>query len=146
MQRRVEQADRDGRPVHDLEEPLEVGLLKLQQLAECDVPGRPRTGHDHRAHLWMPVGGHEHVLGPAQPDALGAEFARSARIRRCVGVRAHAERPHLVAPLEHRRESLVHLRLHERNVIERHVTAGAVDCDRIARVQDRVTDPDLARV
>ena len=68
------------------------------------------VGHDHRAHLRLAVGGHEHVLGPAQADALGAELARAARVGGRVGVGAHAERAQLVAPAEHGLEALVDAR------------------------------------
>ena len=49
-------------------------------------------GHDHRAHLGLAVRGHEHVLGPAEPDALGAELAGLGGVLGRVGVGAHAER------------------------------------------------------
>ena len=58
----------------------------------------------------LAVGGHEHVLGPAQADALGAELARAAGVLRRVGVRADAERAQLVAPAEHGAEAIVDLR------------------------------------
>ena len=38
-----------------------------------------RRGEDHRLHRGLAVRGHEHVLGPAQADALGAELARAPR-------------------------------------------------------------------
>ena len=37
------------------------------------------VGHDHRPHLRLAVLGHEHVLGAAQADALGAEARAPAR-------------------------------------------------------------------
>ena len=41
-------------------------------------------GHDHLPHLGLAVARHEHVLGAAQADALGAELARlGARPRGC---------------------------------------------------------------
>ena len=52
----------------------------------------------------------EHVLGAAEPDALGAEVAAATRVVRRVGVGAHPEVAHLVGPpmqpLRSRRHSL----------------------------------------
>ena len=86
-----------GRPVHRLEQALEVAALERQQLRERGAPVLLGVGHDHRPHLRLAVLGHEHVLGAAQADALGTELARLAGILRGVGVRAHAERADLVA-------------------------------------------------
>ena len=91
VERRVEQADRDGQAGHLLEQPLEVLLLERPQLAERLAAVALGVGHDHRAHLRHAVLGHEHVLGAAEADALRAELARLARVVRIVGVRAHAE-------------------------------------------------------
>ena len=55
---------------------------------------------DHLADDREPVVGHEHVLGPAEPDALGAVLARARRVGRRVGVGMHAERAQLVCPLQ----------------------------------------------
>ena len=103
MQRRVEQADGDGQPVHRLEDALEVGALQLGQLLERGALLRVVGGEDEPLHDRQAVA-EEHVLGAAQPDALGAEPARDQRVLRLVGVRAHLEHPQLVGPPEHRLE------------------------------------------
>ena len=105
VQRRVEQADRDRQALHLLEQALEVGLLKRQQLVEHRAAAGLVLGHDHPLHLRLAVGGHEHVLGAAEPDALGAELARAAGVLGRVGVRAHAQRAQLVAPAAARSRS-----------------------------------------
>ena len=97
-------------------------------------------------HLRLAVGGHEHVLGPAQPDALGAELARAARVLGRVGVGAHAERAQLVAPAEHGVEARVDPRRDERNVVERYGAGRAVDRDGVALAQDALADAHLAGV
>ena len=51
---------------------------------------------DHLAHRADPLLAEEHVLGPAQPDALGAAVARVARLVGRVGVRAD---PQTTAPV-----------------------------------------------
>ena len=65
------------------------------------------VGQDHLPHDRQPVGGHEHVLGAAEPDALGAELARLRGVLGRVGVRAHAQAADLVGPAEDRLEVLV---------------------------------------
>ena len=109
VQRGVEQADRDREAGHRLEEALEVGLLEREQLVERRAPARLVGGHDHPLHLRLAVGRHEHVLGPAQADALGAEPARALRVLRGVGVGPHPQRAQLVGPAQHRLEALVDL-------------------------------------
>ena len=109
VQRRVEQPDGDRQALHRLEDPLEVVLLERQQLVERRAAAGLVVGHDHPLHLRLAVGGHEHVLGAAQPDALGAEGARAAGVLGRVGVGAHAERAQLVAPAEQRLEARVDL-------------------------------------
>ena len=79
VQRRIEQADRDRKPVHDVEERDEVLALEGQDLVERRAAALLVVRQDHLAHGQQPgrlVGIEEHVLGPAQADALGAELAR----------------------------------------------------------------------
>ena len=91
VQRRIEQADRDRQPGHDLEQRLEVGALHGQDLGQRPAAARLVVGADHLAHGEDAVGLEEHVLGAAEADALGAELARLRRIARRVGIGAHAE-------------------------------------------------------
>ena len=90
MQRRIEQPDRHRQPAHRFEDPLEVLLLQRQQLASAARRPSLVLGHDHRPHLRLALLGHEHVLGPAQADSLGAELARARGVR---GVSALARTP-----------------------------------------------------
>src|SRR3546814_20648103 len=53
---------------------------------------------EHRLHDGQPVGRHEHVLRPAEPDPLGAELARLRRFLGRVGVRANTKASLLVGP------------------------------------------------
>ena len=146
VQRRIQQPDRDRQPRHRLEEPLEVRLLQRQQLVERGPPAGLVLGHDHALHLGQAVRGHEHVLGPAEPDALGAELARPARVLRRVRVGAHAQRAQLVAPAEHGLEARVHAGRHQRHVVERDLAGRAVDGDQVALVQNAIADVHLAGV
>ena len=75
-----------------------------QQLGERATASALVARHDHLAHRGDAVALEEHVLRAAQPDALGAEAARDARVVRRVGVRAHPEAAHVVGPAEQTRE------------------------------------------
>ena len=140
VQRRVEQPDRDRQALHRLEQALEVLLLVREQLAQRGAAAFLVVGHDHRPHLRLAVIGHEHVLGPAQADALGAELARPHGVLRRVRVGADAEAAHLVGPLEQALEVLVHLGIDERHVLERHAALRAVDRDPVALLDVRPVD------
>ena len=88
VQRWVEQAHRDGQPVHGLEDLDEVGPLQRQQLVEDDLPVLGALGQDQPLDE-LAARPEEHVLGAAQADALGAEPAGAGGIRRVVGVGPH---------------------------------------------------------
>ena len=90
VQRRVEQPDRDrqARP-----SPRRSPRSRpAGSAAACRARARRSSslgGHDHLAHDREPVLGHEHVLGAAEADPLGAELARLApRPRACPRSRA----------------------------------------------------------
>ena len=76
--------------------------------ARCAAGGVLR--HDHLAHRGEPVAVEEHVLGAAEPDALGAEVAAAVRVRRRVGVDPHAELADPVGPLHQAEEVAAQLR------------------------------------
>ena len=78
--------------VHRLEDSFEVAALHRQQLGQRAPPSGLVARDDHLAHRVDAVALEEHVLGATEPDALGAEAARDARIVRRVGVGAHLSR------------------------------------------------------
>ena len=127
MQRRVEQADRDGEARHRLEDPLEVRLLHRQQLVERRPPAGLVARQDHLLHDGQPVLRHEHVLGAAEADALGAELARLGRVLGCVRVGAHAQPAQVVGPAEDGAEVLVDRRWHEPDRADDDVAGAAVE-------------------
>ena len=65
VQRRVQQPDRDGQPVHDAEQVRKILALERQQLVQCGFAARQVVGHDHLPHDADALGREEHVLGPA---------------------------------------------------------------------------------
>ena len=108
MERRVDQADDDRQAVHRLEDALEVALLEHLELAHRRVegrhdlllvgverlagvtpglgPGRLERDEDRAAHDLQPLALAEHVLGPAEADALGAVAAGLGGLLGLVGV------------------------------------------------------------
>ena len=136
VQRRVEQADRDRQPGHRREQALEVGLLQRQQLIQRGAALGVALGHDHRAHLRLAVGGHEHVLGPAQADALRAVAERR---RASAGVSALARTPSGAgsSPQPSTRSKRSSRAVHQRDVVARDHAGAAVDGDPLARGRRR---------
>ena len=129
-----------GKPGHRLEDPLEVGLLHRQQLVERDAARRLVARQDHLLHDRQPVLGHEHVLGAAEADALGAELARLGGVLGRVRVRAHAQPAELVGPVEDRAEVLVDRRRHEPDRADDDPAGAAVDRDHVADVEHVLAD------
>ena len=54
---------------------------------------------NHLAYRVDSLGREEHMLGTAQPDAFGAEFARGFGVVRRIGIGAHAEAPFVRRPI-----------------------------------------------
>ena len=132
VQRRIEQADGDRAAVHDLEQLDEVGALHRQQLVERGAARLLVVGEDHLAHRLDAALVEEHVLGAAQPDALGAEAHGGLGVGRRVGIGAHAELAHLVGPGDERGELAGKLRLDHVDLAGQHLAGGAVDGDEVA--------------
>ena len=144
VQWRVEQADRDREPGHRLEDPLEVGLLHRQQLVERRATILLGDGEDHLLHHRQPLLLHEHVLGAAEADALGAELARLGGVLRRVGVGAHAQPAHVVGPGEDRLEVLVDAGRNQLDMADDDDATAAVDRDHVALAQGVRADRDRA--
>ena len=98
VQRGVQEADGDGAALHGLVDALKVGLLHGLQLAEGFLPLLHIVRTDH-----LPDGGDavlvkEHVLGPAQADALSAELPGLGGVVGGVGIGADLETAIFVGP------------------------------------------------
>ena len=76
VERRVEQADGDRQAAHDPEQLDEIVALHGQDLGQRRAPALDGLGHDHLAHGDDALAIEEHMLGAAEPDALGAETPR----------------------------------------------------------------------
>ena len=151
MQRRVDQPDRHRQPVHRLEDAHEVVALHRQQRRQRGVLLLGRLGHDQVLHQLAAVT-EEHVLGPAQPDALGAEAAGPGDVLGGVGVGAYGEPPLAVRVVHDPRDGgdqlvvlrrLVtlevphHQRVPDRHVAVEHLAGRAVDGDDVALGHDQ---------
>ena len=135
MQRRVEQADRDGQAVHRLEDAEVVADLDVEQLRELGVALVLVLGEDVVLDDHLPLA-EEHVLGAAQADALRAELAAERSVVGGVGVGAHAHRAELVGPRQQDRVEVAgDLGLDERDRADDDDAGGAVDRDDVALVQ-----------
>ena len=90
VQRRVEEPDRRRVSLQRAEDAGEIVALVRQQFGQRLLPRLERVGEDHLAHRVDAVALEEHVLGPAEADADGAERNRLARLLWFVRVGAHA--------------------------------------------------------
>ncbi len=146
MQGRVEQADGDGATGERAQQRGEVLALRGAELLERDRLPRLVGGEQHRPHERQPVLREEHVLGAAQPDAVGTERDRDLRVRAGVRVRAHADAPDpdLVGPSEEDLELGQHLGLGHAPLAEHDVAGGAVERDHVAFAHDHVADGEPA--
>ncbi len=149
MERRVDQPDRHRQAVHRLEDAAEVVTLERQQSGQRGLLAGLVVGHDQVLDQLAALA-EEHVLGPAQTDALGTETAGPGGVLGGVGVRAHPEPAYVVGVPHHAVDrgddvlvDVIALEVaHHRGVdhghgAEEHLAGGAVDRDHIALV-DRV--------
>ena len=99
MEWRIEKADRGRSAVEGLEDAFEVVPLVGEQLGERLAAVVLVLGENHLPHRVDAVALEEHVLGPRQADALGAEGDRVTNLLRRVGIRPYAKLPVLVSEL-----------------------------------------------
>ena len=129
VERRIEQPHRDGQPVHRAEDPLEVPALHRQQLRERDLARRRIRREDHLAHGQDPPRLEEHVLRPAEADALGAEAPGDLGVLRRVGVGPDRSLRTLSVHSISSREGPAELRHDRRRATEHDLPRRAVDRD-----------------
>ncbi len=148
VERRIEQTDRRRHPAERAEDPREIVALEGDELLESRAPSLLVSREDHLAHGHDAILLEEHVLGPAQADALRAEEPRDPRVLRGVRIRPDAELAHLIGPFEEPVELAEHERvLGPHRSLEQHLdhlgrarldpaaenlAGGAVDRDPIA--------------
>ena len=140
MQRRIEQPDRHRQALHDLEQLDEIGALHRQQFRQRGAARLFVLGQDHLAHGADAGFLEEHVLGAAQPDALGPELDRGARVVRGIAVDADAELADLIGPFHQRAELAGHFRLDHRHPPGQHLAQRSVDGDDVAGLEGARAD------
>ena len=132
VQRGIEQPDRHRQAVHRLEDPDEVLALERLELRQRGLAPGLVVGQDHLPHGDDPLLAEEHVLGPAQPDPLGAELAGLGRVLGGVGVGADLERADLVGPFHQGGEVARDRRGDGRHLADHDVAGRAVDREVVA--------------
>ncbi len=158
MERWIDRANGHRTAAHRLEHAVEVVALQRQQLVERFAPPGFVIGEDHPLHDGNASLAKEHVLGPAQPDAAGAERVGQRRLIREIGVRVDAERAELVRPAEQLVEAAVDVGLRgreravddlqnlaglRRDTRDLHLARQAVERDVVALFDGLTVDADL---
>ena len=87
VERRIQEADGDRLPLHDLEEVVEVGPLHREEDLQRLAPLLFRVGDDHLPELHDPLLVEEHVLRAAEADPLRLEVLGN-KGRRAPGLRS----------------------------------------------------------
>jgi hypothetical protein len=111
VERRIDGADRDRLAVHALEDAVEVLTLQRQQLRQRPSAVGFTCRENHALHDRDAPFAEEHVLGSAQPDALGAERMCEFGLIRLIRVRAYPEPAELVGPGQQLLEPSIETRL-----------------------------------
>ena len=88
MQRRIEQANGYGQPVHGLVNAFKVTALHWQQFGQRLAAARFVMRQNHLAHSLDTVAFKEHVLSAAQPDTDGTKITRYLGIFRIISIGA----------------------------------------------------------
>ena len=109
--------------------------LVRQELRERGLAALHVVGEDHLADGADALLVEEHVLGAAEPDALGAEAARGAGVERRVGVGAHLHRADVVGPGHQLAELAGERRAHGGDGALEDVAGAAVDRDDVALLE-----------
>mmetsp|Transcript_22334 Transcript_22334/g.31225 ORF Transcript_22334/g.31225 Transcript_22334/m.31225 type:complete len:387 (+) Transcript_22334:480-1640(+) len=139
----IEEPDDDRKPVHSAENALEVAALVGEQLGEGPLAAGLVEGEDHLAHGLDARLLEEHVLRAREADALCAEGAGDPCVLWSVGVRQHAELAEGVGVREEGADAALHIRLHDWELLQVHLTGCAVERDPVS-VPDGLSVDDRA--
>ena len=148
----IEQPDGHGKPVHGLEDAIEVSPLERQEPLVRGLLFGVGLREDHLTHGVDAFLAEEHVLGAAQADALRAPGARVRGLVGRVRVGAHSQAPPVIGDRHQAFEglpdlvlarlgvagaSLLEHRLLQRQLAHEDVAGEAVDRDRVAFLHGR---------
>ena len=144
VQRRVQQPDRHRQASHDGKQFLEITSLHRQQFGKCRFAANTVCCHDHLAHRDNTVNIEEHMLCPAQANALSSEINGRTGICRRLCVGAHRHSPSIISPGHHRCKSTRHFRLNSFDTAGKHFASATINGDDVAFAQLMVADIHLA--
>ena len=140
VKRRIEKTHGNGQARHDAEEFDEVSLLHRQDSLERTATPFDVFGHDHLAHGDDALVLEEHVLRPAKPDTLGAEFPCPRRVGRRLGIGPDLEPPCVIGPRHECHELFRKIWFAGRDFTRDHLAGGTVDGDHVAPPDRDVAD------
>ena len=144
VQGRIEQPNRHWQPLHGGEDADEVLTLVRQEFLERLLAILPLRRENHPSHVGDAIRVEEHVLGPRQSDAFGAEAASTLRIRRRIGIGPHTHASLCVGPLHERVEVVGHLRSRSHDRPAHHFAGRAVQRQYVARPPCLLANPNLS--
>ena len=104
MERRIQQANGNRKPLHDAEQVNKVLTLIGQKFCQCGTTALLCFGQDHLAHRDNTFRIKEHVFGPAKANAFCPETTRSFGLFRGLGVGADFKATQGVCPFHKLRE------------------------------------------
>src|SRR2546428_12070291 len=107
-----------------------------------------RRREDHLVNDREPVGLHEHVFRPIEPDPLSPELAGAGRVSRIVGVCPDLETPDLVRPRQEilKLDLAVEIRLDRPDRGREDLSRAPINRDALAPSDHLVADPELRGV
>ncbi len=132
VQRRIEEADRDGEPFKRLVNALKIALLHRLKLFKRMLALLRGGGEYHLANRGDAVALKEHMLRAAEAYALRPKLARTARIGRRVGICANLEHAVFIGPGHHALEFTRYRRIGCRYLAVKNLAGGAVKRNPVA--------------
>lgn len=121
MQRRVKQTDADRLALHDPEQLCKILALHWQQARQNRLAAIAGLSKDHFTHHGQATGIKEHVLCPAQADALRVEIAGGLGIRRRIRIGADADIAFRIRPAHQGLKGIVQRRFEHRWLPRQHL-------------------------
>ena len=135
VQRGIQETDGDRQALHGLIDALEVGLLHRLQNSQSGLTLLHGVGADHSADGGNAVCVKEHVLGPAQADALSAELPGLGGVVGGVRIGADLQAAVLVGPAHDPAELAADRGVHRGDGAVVDLAGGTVDGQPVAFVE-----------
>ena len=132
----IEQTNTDRQPFHDFEKRNEISALHWEQPLQCRRAIFRLFREDHLAHHDQALFLEEHVLCPAEADALRFEHPGCLGFRRRIRIGTNANVARVVGPGQEPLEGIVDRGLEEPHFPGEHLSAAAVKGDDVSFVED----------